>query len=169
MSLVRAFAARALLVGVLLGAYFYGWRPYGRTVAVQSVAVPLLRTVTGESPEGWTVRSRPGGRRLTLRTPSGDRSFGWTAPAGARFLLPALGLALVAPRRPYWGLLWGGHLALGALGLALLSLGVGVGDAWFVLYDALTQYLVDAFSLGVAAWGVVVEFDLRPPSLSDPD
>lgn len=162
MPLMRALAIRTLLVGVLLGAYFYGWRPYGRTAAVQSVAAPLLRTVTGESSKGWTVQSHPGGRRLTLRSPSGDRSFGWTAPAGVRFLLPALGLALVAPRRLYWLLLWSGHVALGVLGLALLYVGVGTGDAWFVLYDALTQYLVDAFSLGVAAWAVVVEFDLSP-------
>lgn len=160
--MVRALAVRALLVAALLGGYFYAWRPYGRTAATQFGGVPLLQATAGASPDGWTVRARPGGRRLTLQAPSGDRSFRWTAPAGVRFLLPALGVALLAPRRLYWLLLWGGHVALGALGLALLCLGVATGEAWFVLYDALTRYLVDAFSLGVAAWAVAVELDLGP-------
>ena len=161
--MIRALVVRALLVAFLLGGYVYVWRPYGRTAAVHSVAVPFLRSVTEASPGGWTVRPRPGGRRLTLLADSDNLSFGWTAPAGVRFLLPAVGLALVAPRRLYWLLLWGGHVALGALGIGLLGLGATTGSAWFVLYDALTRYLVDAFSLGVAAWAVAVEFDLGPP------
>ena len=167
--MARALALRVLLAGLLLGAYFYAWRPYGRTTAVRSVAVPLCRAATAASAGSWTVRARPGRRRLLLRSPSGDRSLGWTAPAGVRFLLPALGLVLVAPRRLYWLGLWGGHVVLGTLGLALLCLGMVAGDGWLVLYDALTQYLVDAFSLGVAAWAVAVECDFGPAIPSDAD
>jgi len=167
--MVRALILRVLLAGLLLGAYVYAWRPYGRTVAAQSVAAPILRAVTETSPEGWTVHIRSGGRRLTLRSPSRSQSLGWTAPAGVRFLLPALGVILVAPRRLYWLGLWGGHLVLGALGLALLGLEIVAGGPWLVLYDALTQYVVDAFSLGVAALVVAVEWNPDPPAPPDPE
>ena len=140
--MIRALAVRALLVVALVGTYAYAWRPYGRTAAVHSGAVPILRATAGGSPNGCTVQARPGGRRLVLRTSTGDRSFGWTAPAGVRFLLPALGVALLAPRRLYWLLLWGGHVALGALGLGLLCLGIAGSGIGFVLYDVLTRYLV---------------------------
>lgn len=36
-----------------------------------------------------------------------------------------------------------------------MCLGIAGSGAGFVLYDMLTQSLVDAFSLGVAAWAVV--------------
>ena len=163
--MIRALAVRALLVAALVGLYACVWRPYGRTAAVHSGAVPILRATAGEPPNGWTVQARPGGRRLALRGPAVDRSISWTAPAGVRFLLPALGVALLAPRRPYWLLLWGGHVALGALGLGLLCLGVAGSGVGFVLYDVLTRYLIDAFSLGVAAWAVIAECDLGPPGL----
>jgi len=167
--MARALALRALLVAALVGAYVYAWRPYGRAAVVRSGAIPILRATAGGSPNGWTVQARPGGRRLTLRAPAGGRSFRWTAPAGVRFLLPALGVALLAPHRLYWLLLWGGHVALGALGLGLLCLGVAGSGAGFVLYDVLTRYLVDAFGLGVAAWAVVVELDLAPRAWAGPD
>jgi hypothetical protein len=165
--MIRALALRALLVASLLGAYVYGWSPYGRTATSRAGAVALQRAIATTS-AAWSVRVGPEGHRLTLQSSSESRSVGWTAPAGVRFLLPALGVALLAPRRPYWLWLWGGHLVLGALGIALLCLGVATGEVWFVLYDGLTQYLVDAFSLGVAAWAVVVEYNLAPSSWADP-
>jgi len=164
--MIRAVVRRALLVALLLGAYVYGWRPYGRPASVHALAAPLLRSVVAGAPRPWEVRPRPGGHRLTLAAGDGAPSIGWTAPAGVRFLLPALGVALLAPRRPYWLVLWGGHLLLGGLGLLFLCLGVTTGAFWFLLYDGLTQYLVDAFSLGVAAWAVIVDTDLASPLTS---
>jgi len=169
MPLARAVAVRLLLGAVLLGAYVYVWRPYGRVAAVQDVGAPFLRRVVSGTAGPWAVDARAGAHRLALRSPSGDRTLRWTAPAGVRFLLPALGLLVVAPWRPYWLVLWGGHVALGALGLGLLGLGVATGGGWFALYDVLTRYLVDAFGLGVAAGAVAVEFDLAPPALLPAD
>jgi len=170
MATARAFVLRMALAALLLLAYLYVWRPYGRPAAVRAVAAPLLGRVAEQAPGRWDVRPAP--RRLLLRNvaqgaaPAASapekRSFRWTAPAGVRFLLPALGLMLAAPRRLYWLYLWGGHVALGGLGIGLLGLGMVGGGAWFAAYDVLTRYLIDAFSLGLAAGAVVTEFDLGP-------
>lgn len=164
--MIRALALRVLLAGFLLGTYLYAWSPYGRTAAMRASAAVLHRVDAGTS-SSWSIRVRPEGHRLTLQPPSESRSYGWTAPAGVRFLLPALGVALLAPRRLYWLGLWAGHLALGALGIALLCLGVTAGEWWFVLYDGLVQYFVDAFSLGVATWAVIAEYNLAPALFAD--
>lgn len=164
--MIRALALRAFLVVFLLGAYVYAWAPYGRTAATMAGAAALRRAVPDSHPQ-WSVQIRPEGHRLTLQSPSASRSIGWTAPAGVRFLLPALGVVLLGPRRLYWLYLWEGHLVLGALGIFFLALGVATGAFWFVLYDALTQYLVDAFSIGVAAGAVIAEYDLAPARSAD--
>jgi hypothetical protein len=73
------------------------------------------------------------------------------APAGARFLLAGGVVIALAPNRPYWLILWIGHLALGGLAvcgwaLALQGASVGAYGALFV-----QTYLLDAFSLFVPA------------------
>jgi hypothetical protein len=69
------------------------------------------------------------------------------APAGVRFLLPALILILAAPRRPYWLAFWAGHLLVSAFitlswWFALQDVGAGV-----YLADFANTYLVMVYSL----------------------
>jgi hypothetical protein len=69
------------------------------------------------------------------------------APAGVRFLLPALILILAAPRRPYWLAFWAGHLLVSAFitlnwWFALQGVGAGV-----YLADFANGYLVMVYSL----------------------
>ena len=160
----RAALVRILLVSVVLGLYVYAWSPYGRTAYIQYVAIPTLtETASGD----WAVEVRADEHHLTLASDSSSRSIGVTAPAGLRFLLPALGLVVLAPRKLYWIGLWGGHVALGLWGLGTLMLGLWAVPLGFVLYDASTAYLLDAFSLGVAVFAVHAELDLTR-SLSQP-
>ena len=154
----RAAALRAVLTSLLLGLYLYGWSPYGRTAFTRHVAAPALSAAA--SPD-WTVTVRDGGQRLTLS--SASRSIGATAPAGVRFLLPALGLVLLAPKKLYWLGLWGGHVVLGLLGLGFLVMGLWELSVGFALHDATTTYLLDALSLGVAVLAVHSELDLTQP------
>jgi len=86
------------------------------------------------------------------------------ALAGRNFLLSAFFSPSCFPYWLYRLCLWGLHQALETPGLGLLCLGIAGSGAGFVLYDMLTQSLVDAFSLGVAAWAVVVELGSTPQS-----
>ena len=107
---------------------------------------------------------------MALRSASGDRTVSHTAPAGVRFLLPALFPPVVAPRRPYWLVLWAGHYGLALLSLAALALGLWGVAAGFAVHAVASRYLVDAFGLGVAVIGTVRVFDLgegvSPPRAS---
>ncbi|MCS4188228.1 hypothetical protein [Salinibacter ruber] len=107
---------------------------------------------------------------MALRSASGDRTVSHTAPARVRFLLPALFLALVAPRRPYWLYLWAGHCGLALLSLAALALGLWGVAVGFAVHAVASRYLVDAFGLGVAVIGTVRVFGLgegvSPPRAS---
>ena len=53
--------------------------------------------------------------------------------------------------------LWLGHLGLALVGLLLLTVGLTLHSAAFAVYRLTSQYLVDAFSLGIATLAVVRE------------
>ena len=162
----RAVGLRILSCALLFGLYLYVWSPYGRPAVLQRVEAPLLERVASPS---WTITVAPDAHRLSLSPPSSapspvpsasPRSIRRTAPAGVRFLLPALGLVLLAPGRLYWLALWGGHVALGLLGLGFLVLGVAGLPVGFVLHDFTTAYLIDAFSLAAIVLAMHHELDL---------
>jgi hypothetical protein len=164
---------RVLSCALLFGLYLYVWSPYGRPAVLQHVGAPLLERVAAPS---WTVAVTPDAHRLSLSPPpsapslvpsSSTQSIRHTAPAGVRFLLPALGLVLLAPGRLYWLALWGGHVALGLLDLGFLTLGVAGLSFGFVLHDFTTAYLIDALSLAAIVLAMHHELDLTR-SLSPP-
>jgi len=170
----RAVGLRVLSCALLFGLYLYVWSPYGRTAVLHHVGAPLLEWVASPA---WTVTVAPDAHRLALSPPpsagtlipsSSTQSIGLTAPAGVRFLLPALGLVLLAPGRLYWIGLWGGHVALGGLALGFLALGVAAHPIGFVLHDFTTAYLVDAFSLAAIVLAMHYELDLTQSLSSSP-
>jgi hypothetical protein len=90
------------------------------------------------------------------------------APAGVRFLLPALILVLAAPRRPYWLAFWAGHLLVSAFitlswWFALQGVGAGVYVAGFT-----DTYLLDAYSLSFLTLILVYGGGVQLWSLSEP-
>ena len=159
-DLLLRWLKRLGVAGLLLGTYFTVWTTTVRTAYVTHVARPLLQAA---APASWSIETGGGGRALYLQQSSGHRGAGHTAPAGVRFLLPALLLVFIAPDRLYWLALWTGHCLLGLLSLAMLAAGCAGLGVGFTVNDFVTQYLVDAFSLGVAVVGVVREFELGLP------
>jgi hypothetical protein len=73
------------------------------------------------------------------------------APAGVPFLLPALFLCILAPRRPVWLFFLLGHV--GMSGLVVISWAVALQDSGMAIHvaQALGSYGIDAYSLMVPA------------------
>ena len=164
---------RGCLVLVLLTAYFGLWGHTARQAYIEHVATPVLTSAVSSASAHYTIDARPASRTLVVN--------GWdaaslrhVAPAGFRFLLPAFFLVLFAPRKRYWVGLWLGHIGLALLGLLLLAAGLVLHEASFAVYRLSSEYLVDAFSLGIATLAVVRERDLQwrkggaPPTTKNP-
>jgi hypothetical protein len=134
---------RTVLAGLLLTAYLFAWTP-ARTAWTRAAATVLDVT----APTATEVTARPDAHVVSLQ-PENKPSFAYTAPAGVKFLLPGLFLALIVPSRPLLGTFFAGHLALGSLTLgfaaaALAGMPGGLNLAVFV-----QTYGVDAYSLAV--------------------
>ncbi|MFN3597242.1 MAG: hypothetical protein ACK41D_08220 [Rubricoccaceae bacterium] len=83
-----------------------------------------------------------------VRARTGERlPRGYTAPAGLLFVVPALGLALLFPRRRHWVYLLGAHLVLGAAALAAFMLGMGPWPYGLVVQRFVETTLAEALSL----------------------
>jgi len=134
---------RTGLAGLLLAAYLWAWTP-ARTAWTNAGAALLTRV----TPAQTTVSARPAAHTIRLSAPDGPGAR-YTAPAGVKFLLPALFLLFIAPARPRLWTFFGGHLALGILALALLSAGLAGLPGGFVLAGFVQSYGVDAYSLAV--------------------
>lgn len=135
---------RAVLGGLLLIAYLYAWTP-ARTAWVEHAAAPLLTCATGNEAD---VSLRPAAHTVRVQLTE-THSVGYQAPAGIKFLLPALFLIVIAPARPRLGMFFAGHLGLGALALALLASGTGGLPGSIPLARFVQTYGVDAYSLAV--------------------
>jgi hypothetical protein len=134
---------RTVLAGLLLTAYLYAWTPL-RTQWTKGITVVLEQV----APEALTVSSRPQAHHIRVEK-SQTLQLRYTAPAGVKFLLPALFLILIAPARPRIGPFLAGHAGLAAIAAALGAAGLaglpgGLGLASFV-----QLYGVDAYSLAV--------------------
>jgi hypothetical protein len=134
---------RIVLGGLLLAAYLYAWTPartawteYGGTL-VKHVAPPEA-----------TVSARPAAHTIRLSAADDTRT-SYTAPAGIKFLLPALFLLFIAPARPLLFSFFGGHLLLGVLALGLMMAGTAALPAGLGLARFVQTYGVDAYSLAV--------------------
>ncbi len=144
---------RFVLAGLLLAAYLWAWTP-GRAVWVTQGAALVERVAPASDDNSPSVVARPEAPTIHLQTADGTAAK-HTAPAGVKFLLPALFLVLIAPRRPRLGGFFAGHLALGAGAVALLASGMaglpgGIAAAGFV-----EAYAVDAYSLAVPVFVLV--------------
>jgi len=153
-------------VGLLI-VYFSAWRP-ARALFAQHAAHPLLASIETERSRAFRYDFRRGALRIGIRTPQMESAAAdYHAPAGRDFLLPALLLVLLFPYRPYWLYLWGAHLAVGALFLALVALGVGWTNGAFVLHGFLDKYVVQALSLGAPLLALAYERGLLSPERID--
>jgi hypothetical protein len=131
------------LAGLLLAAYLWAWTP-ARTVWTEIGAALLERAAPPET----TVAARPAAHTIRLSGADGPGAR-YTAPAGVKFLLPALFLLFFAPARPrLWGF-FSGHLALGILALGLTAAGLADLPGGFGLAGFVQTYGVDAYSLAV--------------------
>lgn len=134
---------RLVLGGLLLTAYLSAWTP-ARTAWTEHSAALLTRATPAET----TVSPRLSAHRIRLSSTDGP-STRYTAPAGVKFLLPALFLLLIAPTRPRLAVFFAGHLLLGALALGLLTAGTAGLPAGLGLARFVQTYGVDAYSLAV--------------------
>lgn len=141
---------RVVLASLLLVAYLYAWTP-ARTAWVAYGAGPLLEQVAKEARERTRVTVRPDAQTLRVERANGQAG-GHAAPAGVKFLLPALILVGARPQRPgLWHFL-GGHVLLGALVVSLLAGGAVGGAGAMGVADFVESYVVDAYSLGMAVF-----------------
>lgn len=161
-SNVREVGLRVILVALLLAAYFFGWRP-ARNSLMESVVHPILSAastkVGGPQSRAIEVDLRAGG--ITVRIPQRSSSVlpaALPTPAGTKFLLPAIVALLMAPRKPYWLILWTGHVLLLAVSVVVLALALSHLDPSadpsdipiaFYVADFLQGYVLDVFSLAI--------------------
>ena len=133
---------RAILAGLVLLAYLWAWTP-ARSVWITQGA-QFLGTATSNNVS--TIIARPEAPTIRVELADGQTAK-HTAPAGIKFLLPALFLVLISPRRPHLGTFFAGHLALGVLALILFT--TCTADAYGSLAAAglVESYVVDAYSL----------------------
>ena len=146
----RSVSLRLVLVGLLLGVYATAWRP-ARTWIATDIIAPTLRTA---SPPGW-VTSR--GVSVFVQRPDTSTSAHFRTPAGLLFLLPALGLILLSPRRPYWLYLWAYQLLFGSMLVGVLWAGLQGSDAFFDLYHFLNGRVYMGTSLAAPLLAFWVE------------
>ena len=146
----------------LLALYLIVWRP-ARALCTKHVTYFLLSSV--ETERAGNFEHTNGVPCVSIFVPL---ALTWALPTTTRWRAATFfSRPFFSPSCfPYWLYrlcLWGLHQALETPGLGLLCLGIADSGAGFVLYDMLTQSLVDAFSLGVAA-RAVVELGSTPQS-----
>jgi hypothetical protein len=143
---------RAGLAAALVGVYVVAGRP-ARVMLTERVALPALRAVDTQRAASFSVE-RAGRLMIRMRRDENDAPSGFRAPAGTLWLVPAMMLIALCPRRPYWAYLWLLHLGLGLLSVAALAAGLAWGDAGFVANGFLRAYAIPAvsFAAPVLMW-----------------
>lgn len=144
---LTAWLHRATLTALLLAAYLWAWTPARAAWVTQGAA--LLEVVAGDDASPQIV-ARPQAPAIRVGS-TAETVAKHTAPAGIKFLLPALVLVLIAPRRPRLGRFFAGHLGLGACVVGLLAAGTAGLPESFAVARFVEAYVVDAYSLAVPA------------------
>ena len=142
----RALAAVAVLV-----LYVVVLRPL-RPAYAELLAAPLVAAV--EAAPGVVVEVDAGRGAVRVLHEEGLEGASWSAPPGVLFLIPALVLAAVFPRRPYWAVLLGYHLGLGVAQAGLLALGAAGSGLALAAFAFTRTYL--AHGVGLAATVLLV-------------
>jgi hypothetical protein len=124
------------------------WRE-ARNLLARHVAYPLVAAVDTERASTFALDAASFDRTVTaLREGAEPTAMEvYRAPANMDYLLAALVLIAVFPRRLYWWHLWLAHLAVGAVALAAFAAGVGWTDAGFAVGVFLRVYVLRALSL----------------------
>jgi hypothetical protein len=161
-SVAKQTALRAALIGLLIVGYVWMWRP-ARAWLPEHVLVPMLETVSTSRADQFAISSSGVG----LHVSSSGSSAHMRTPAGILFVLPAAILLGIYPRRPYWAYLWVYQMALGALMLGALGLGIGWTDAGFTVYRFLSGdvYMGTSLAAPLVAYGV--QRQQAPSSVED--
>jgi len=139
---MRSFMLRFGAVTLFCALFFGVWQPI-RTVLATKVVHPLVRIATDEPTEAVTS---PPSVRVTLV----DREVAYSIPGGIHLLIPGLLLVALAPRKPYWLVLWVTLLGMGLILLFLFFLGLAGFGTSFVIGDFIRGYVVPPVSLGLA-------------------
>ncbi len=165
-----------LFAVLLLVAYVYGVRP-AREWTAAHVAAPLFASIDTPRAQRYSIirpsdyvpgdqleavfavetarleagraagKAAPDIVRETIRAGQGVAY--WVAPVGVLFLLPAMFLLVAFPTRPFWLVLLGYHLVVGAVSLAVFAIGLGWYEPAFRLYLFTRTYLTESVSLVV--------------------
>ena len=130
---------------LLLLVHLTAWR-VTRNAFVTHVAYPLVAAIDTERAATFALDATSFDRTITAARAGGEEEV-YRAPANMGYLLAALVLIAVFPRRPYWFWLWLVHLVLGGLALAAFALGVGWTDVGFDAGLFLRVYATRAASL----------------------
>ena len=133
---------------LFVAAYVFVVRP-ARIAWASHVALPVAEAARDPS---VGVEQLPG-EPLVVMT-GGPRDERHSAPAGLSFLLAGAILTAAQPKRPWWAVLLGAHLALGALALGLFALGTSGWPLAFALQRFIATFLLDVGTLLVPVWVV---------------
>ena len=146
--------SRRVLLGIgmavlLLIVHLTVWRE-ARNVLARHVAYPLVAAIDTDRAARFDLDAESFDRTITaVRTDVGSEATmeAYRVPANMDYLLAALVLIAVFPRRLYWFYLWLAHLAIGAAALAAFAVGVGWTDVGFAVGVFLRVYVLRAVSL----------------------
>ena len=142
---VRRVLFGLAMAALLLAVHMSAWRAV-RNAFIPHVAYPIVASIDTPRAKSFVLDAESYDRTITA-VRAGRETDSYRAPANMDFLLAALVLVAMFPRRPYWFWLWLAHLALGGLALAAFVVGVGWSDAGFAAGTFLRLYAARAASL----------------------
>jgi hypothetical protein len=162
----RRWTEGVVVAALLFAAYMTVWQPV-RTGMLTHVADPFLQQVVSER-SSEPVGARLSGASIQIQYGDGPNNRATLPPpAGVTFLLPALFLCLLAPRRPVWFFFLLGHVAISSL--VLVGWAVALRGSGIAIHVArvIGSYGIDAYSLMIPAlvWaresGIVEQLEKR--------
>lgn len=144
----RDLLLRIGLAGLLALAHTFLWQPIRRSLP--AILAPVLDAIpTARAALFDLIPRRPSPAVLIQQ---GELEIVYSIPGGFYFLVPGIFLVLVAPRRPYWAVLLGVLLALGAVDFGFVALGVGWTDAGFTAHTFVHRFMAQPLSLALPLW-----------------
>lgn len=153
LTAVTTTRSRRVLRGVgmavlLLIVHVTVWRE-ARNLLARHVAYPLVAAIDTERAASFELDAASFDRTITaVREGAAPGAMEvYRVPANMDYLLAALVLVAMFPRRLYWWYLWLAHLTVGVIALAAFAIGVGWADAGFAAGFFLRVYVVRAVSL----------------------